>query len=486
MIAISISFFLAPTNGSFFAHHKKKAEDVATFLVSRHGIKIDADTVRQELMPGLAGLSWLSPEEEAEEEGATEEVFNLIDLVAMLLIPHIQHVVVSSSSSSQKDEDPLNHFFGEIVNRLMANVSTKNNGDPLLLNDDTLRQIMETYGISDPPQELLNEMLEAAAETTTAAEDLEKDASGGTGTTLSVESLARATSFDTDRYQPEWINTCSTHFDDVFEEPLSFTKQQQPQLPSNKDREDDGTKDGTRADSVAVTQQTWTLSSIDFVAETYASKAFVPLVWVLAVVLYFCYFFDVEEGLGNTLDCDRFRAEFGCRVVNAIVAWLLIFFELRCVSFLLLLLLRVCVAANASIDPCVCCPAKNSIILGTFIILASTGTSIYKTSVPVAMLLSLVGLGTVAVGALVTFPMEGDYYFFNLDKDSLILLRAGYILTLVFGGILILFHLQNVVYALLPRGCWSNSPVRVNGCCPEWQKRKETPNEQPTTRWGKW
>ena len=61
------------------------------------------------------------------------------------------------------------------------------------------------------------------------------------------------------------------------------------------------------------------------------------------------------------MECDRFGSEFGCRVANAIVAWLIIFVQL---SF-----------------------------VGTgFVVLASAGNSIYARKDMWSFLLSLVGM----------------------------------------------------------------------------------------------
>jgi hypothetical protein len=57
-------------------------------LASRHGIKADVDYVKQHLMPDLAGV--LSAHNDQ------ESIFDIVELVSMLLIPHLRKAAVGN------------------------------------------------------------------------------------------------------------------------------------------------------------------------------------------------------------------------------------------------------------------------------------------------------------------------------------------------------------------------------------------------------
>lgn len=277
------------------------AEDVTTYLISRHGIQADKEVVEQRVMPGLAG---------ATSEHASP-VFDMPELVSLLLIPHLKKLATSN------DEADIEELFGCTFNTLMSDVYGSAFKDPPVLNRDTLTRILESYGEVDVPPQVIDEMLEAAGATKDSEEVV-----------LDVAALVRATTSDLDRYDNNWSESYSTHIQDVFE---GTTPDAAGVLDNKgKDTLDQMEKEvAQEPDQVSFYRSVTTLASIDYAAETFTNKTFVPLLWLLTVVLYFLYFFHLGTTLSGTVDCDHFRNDFGCKVVNAITAWLVIFVELR-------------------------------------------------------------------------------------------------------------------------------------------------------------
>jgi hypothetical protein len=92
-------------------------------------------------MPGLAGAMDENP----------DAVFDIAEIVSMLLIPHLRKV------GSGDDPDGL---FDQVVKMILLDV----NGsiDPVPLDRSMMKKIMSTYGEEDVSSAVLDEMLIAA------------------------------------------------------------------------------------------------------------------------------------------------------------------------------------------------------------------------------------------------------------------------------------------------------------------------------------
>lgn len=233
---------------------------------------------------------------------ASSATFDVVDLAAMLLIPHLKQRAANS------DEVASEQLFGCVVRTILSDAFGSADRKSLQLNHETLSSIMEAYGEENASPQLLEEMLEVVRGKSN------KDA------VLDVGALICATTSDIDCYNNGWADQLTTHYDDVAHD-LANTPEQPFGEPLAK------LEQGLQREEKPMKNIT-TFAAIDYVAETYTSKAFVTLLWVLIVALYFVYFFQLQTSFA-LVECDRFRGDFGCTVVNAIVTWLSIFVQLR-------------------------------------------------------------------------------------------------------------------------------------------------------------
>lgn len=265
-------------------------------LISRHGIRADKDYIERRLMPGLAGAMGDNP----------SAVFDIVEIVSILLIPYLKEL------ASSDDELQRSQLLGKILNMVKLDVFQTESVTPTL-NRDTMIAILEEYGEVDVPPQVIDEMLKAAG-----VQDEEADVK------LDIDTLSRALTSDLDHYNMRWTDRNSTHYDDIFHGTvLDISNSSHDLTQVVKDDEENG-KDGKKPPL----RRIFTFSSIDYVAENYTSKPFVIILWVLIVVLYFSYFMELQTYVGS-VECTRFSNDFACKVANAIVAWLVIFAQLR-------------------------------------------------------------------------------------------------------------------------------------------------------------
>lgn len=169
------------------------------------------------------------------------------------------------------------------------------------------------------------------------------------------------------------------------------------------------------------------MSSIDYVAENFRSVYFTIILWVTVVLAYFAYIAEVNLVLGN-LDCDRFKSDIGCRIVNAIVAWLTIFAQLS--------------------------------ILGTgFLLLASAGNSVYVKQEFASVAHVLLGMATIAVCCLLSYAYNVTVFFADTNTDGSSVDNFLTVLTLILGTILICFQIKALLLAVLPLDWYENIPM---------------------------
>jgi len=271
-------------------------KDVVRFLLSRHGLKADLDFVKENLMPGLAGALGDSP----------AAVFDIVEIVSILLIPYLK-----KASASVDDDD---NIFSKVLMMILKD-STASTDTPIL-DRAAMQNILETYGEFDVPPVVIDEMLLAAG----ALQE---------PTRLSAALLMRACTDDIAKYNNDWDETATTHFDDVFQgttldvEVIAVPSTNRKTGESKELDDEEVNKSKSKFDEGQQVKRVYTAASVDGIAENYSSKAFVAIVWFLVVMLYFSYVIHLNSFVN---ECDNY---FACEVVKCVVAWLLIFVQLR-------------------------------------------------------------------------------------------------------------------------------------------------------------
>jgi len=260
------------------------ATDVVNYLSSRHGIVVDEETVKQNILVELSG--------ELELEPAYK--LDLVELVALLLIPYLLQ------------EDNMRAIKQVLEVMLNETLSPK-------LNREFLKTLLDFHGEIQVSERVLDSMIDAA---------------GGEGTVLNVDSLKYALTSDVMKYGVDWDEQLTTHYEDVFSEPppngiVKGSMRTERDNSSRSDEEDPSKRKGEELPFKTV----WTAPAIDFTADTYRSQSFSVLLWVCLVMVYLAYFWNFELDWGK-VDCSHLTTA-GCSIINGITTWLVIFIELR-------------------------------------------------------------------------------------------------------------------------------------------------------------
>jgi hypothetical protein len=268
--------------------------------MSRHGIQADLDFVKEHLMPGLAGALGDS----------AVAVFDIVEIVSILLIPFLK------SEGERVADDPEN-VFGKVLSMILKDAT--GSAERPVLDRAAMQNILETYGEFGVPAEVIDEMLAAAG--ALGEEDPAR---------LDAKMLMKACTSDLVQYSSHWDKTPTTHYYDVFQGTTMDAGGSDPTAirrnTSNTLADEEGTK--SKFDGSKNVKRVYTAPSIDGIAENYSSKTFITVLWVLVVVAYFTYVLNLTGAIAS-VECDRINGDFLCKVVNAIVAWLIIFAQLR-------------------------------------------------------------------------------------------------------------------------------------------------------------
>jgi hypothetical protein len=234
------------------------AIDVVNYLTSRHGIRLDEDTVRQKIVTDLAGN--LNSDQ--------LQVIDIAQLASMLMLPHFKKIADSD------DDDKIQNLFGKGLKLLLADVSNDSrwypNGHTLgakpVLSAALLKVVFALHGECDVPPQVLKEMVNAA---------------GGEQQTLDLTTLILAATSDLIIYDVESEqNIATSHYDDATSIVHAFQERGSPK--SDEETNANDTRYGP--DGTRILPRQFTASNIDFTAETYAYRIWAALVWMLIIV----------------------------------------------------------------------------------------------------------------------------------------------------------------------------------------------------------
>jgi len=128
-------------------------------------------------------------------------------------------------------------------------------------------------------------------------------------------------------------------------------------------------------------------------------------------------------------DCSStFKSEFGCRVVNSIISWLVIFAELT--------------------------------ILGSvFVILSSAGNSIYLQHTWSSLAGVLVGIASITFATILSYVYDVKFLLIDTRKGEDETNKLAYVMTLFLGCVLLVYQLQGLLYVVLPRSFFNRTPL---------------------------
>ncbi|KAL3905973.1 MAG: hypothetical protein SGARI_004211, partial [Bacillariaceae sp.] len=193
-----------------------EVQDVYCLLMSRYGVEVQTDAIRNEIFVGLAG----------DPDGVPKFVIDIRQVAAMLMIPHLakmsQGVYVKSVTKDDEEDvkesnkDSLQPKEGEgapitiddsvlekMVNEIVADVVDGGlygpNSEPVVTRD-FLRKIFEAHDEVMVSDEVLDDMIKAI---------------GGEGKKFNAKTFLRAMTRDVKAWDVEWETKLSTAFADV-------------------------------------------------------------------------------------------------------------------------------------------------------------------------------------------------------------------------------------------------------------------------------
>ena len=270
--------------------------------MSRYGIEVTNEQVREVIFKGLAG-----------GEG-DHEAIDIIEIVAILIIPMLVKLVYTETATrrskiltaAQERLLPPANIIEDVLRNLIADFSNGKASlkNPPELTPNVLKRIFLNY-----------DELELAKDDALIAEMIEMASGGKEKAIFNVVSFARALTNDVQLYNPELETRHTTILQDVFPEGLEDTAD----TPEQSDVEEEDKMENIEAapEKSAKVNVLGTLSMIDFTSDAVKFQLHVILIWLIIVFTYFFYLHDA--GKTSTVCNDD---TFGCKVASSIVAWL--------------------------------------------------------------------------------------------------------------------------------------------------------------------
>ena len=295
------------------------AVDVQIFLLSRYGIKVSEEDVK-DLFNDLAG-------------SAIEDCIDIPEIVAILIIPYLRKIDALTGGEDfpttrsflrrnyasafereaflkKKQLRNLRAFNVDIIDyvlKMIYEVIPGSDGsEPQPLTKDLLRRIFTGFGeeglVKD--EALLTEMITLAA----GDED---------GMILDAETFLRGMTSDITLYDLDKETRLSTHYEDVFgfvtsmEGGGSIGRNSALSLSSVVETEEERKK----------VKEVFTFPQIDYVADTFRDKIQSVFVWVAALSMVCSY---VNFGGYFDIECSGDSVQFGCEIGRSVLVWLVL------------------------------------------------------------------------------------------------------------------------------------------------------------------
>jgi hypothetical protein len=391
------------------------ADCIVTFLKSRHGLVIDQEYVERNVIESLAG--------DPRPSDISGKRLDIPQLASLLLLPYLHRVAKEGNEKEKQD------VFGSVLSIILTDTGLKDSPEDdkkIPLTVENLEIIFAAYGEKNCCPGLLQAMV----------------LHQGEGVFLDQDTFIRALTSDLDMYNLEWESSYSTYFNDILEVcgssigelHLPPDKRLHPKddlnLAENQDEESHKASSAT-ATTPALDHMTMinTLSSIDSGADTFKTNSFFTFVMVSMIVMFVAYFNAGTNSSNDTIPCDDFSSEFGCKVAKAIANWLLIF-------------------------------VQTGLLGAVYVYFASTGNSNYlKSRCPFLIASMLIGILFVIAFHFLPFfdkfPILPDIS--RTDDETIA--WAPY-LVLVLGCILLVFQILMLLQTLFPNTPWLQTALR--------------------------
>jgi hypothetical protein len=245
-----------------------------------------------------------------DNEDDPEVALDLCELVALLLIPHLRKIQATGDKHAQDE------LFGRVLRLILEDITGKPDMTEHVLDKGFMRLIVESYGELDASDELIEEMVRHGTEGV------------GGQVILNIDTFIRALTCDIEKYNPEFEERWSTHYEDVFGYQAPPTKivtvgRDARDAYDPKKMVERSMEDGPRKQRTV--KHVFTAPGLDHTADTYRSQTYAVLLWIGLVVTYLAYVESFD--LSANANCNE--EVFSCKVANGIIQWILVFVQLR-------------------------------------------------------------------------------------------------------------------------------------------------------------
>jgi hypothetical protein len=268
--------------------------------MSRYGIGVTNKQVRDVIFHGLAGGD------------GEDEFFDIIELVAVLIIPMLvklskNNVRSSTMTKDQKRLLPPAKVIQDVLHDIITDTTkaAASLEEPPTLTPKLLKKILIQSNEIELAQDdaLISDMIALVS----GDED--------EAPLLDVETFTRALTNDVKLYNPDNENSHSTILMDVFPEGIHTSV-----------KEDDAKKEASAQDSEkksgpAKIKFSDNLTMIDFTADTARFSLHVISMWLIIVFSYFFYMADSMNMPICKVENLMTTKGFSCSVLNAFVTW---------------------------------------------------------------------------------------------------------------------------------------------------------------------
>ena len=312
-------------------------EDLAAFLISRHGIQIEPKKLQEVLMDHVHVYS------------LHEDRLDLVQILALMFIPQLCKFAASAEERGGLEECLSPCMLQSILEMILHDVLDKGDDDDnymnneVVLNKEFMRRILIKYGENSmaDDEELVEEMV-AAALSNESHDDDDEDAISGK-VIFDTDCFTRALTADVaNHFKIENENKYSTIYDDAFKggnDCRNFETIAKQKM--NLSVEDASELESPEKSNFEEKEKSYrvvnTSGIIDYIAIKYACPYTVMVIWIFFYFFFFGYLtpllYDVQQALHP--DCDTTflplsswydgRAMMKCNVAFSVINWVSVF-----------------------------------------------------------------------------------------------------------------------------------------------------------------